>query len=81
VGNVVRYYVDNVKVGNDHVCGSGEFGFTQGRCDAVLNDPWHLILQMDVFVKAGHGGHPGPDNDAYFPTQTLLIDWVEVTSL
>ncbi|MDQ3406472.1 MAG: hypothetical protein M3548_24275 [Actinomycetota bacterium] len=81
IGNVVRYYRDNVQIGNDHICGLGEFGFTQGRCDAVLNDPWHFILQGEVFVNAGFGGHPGPDPTAFFPTQTLLIDWVQVTTL
>ncbi|HEY0639311.1 MAG TPA: hypothetical protein VGD67_16800 [Pseudonocardiaceae bacterium] len=84
-GNWVSYFVrpgggPEIHI-ESHVCGVGEFGFTQSRCDLIMNDPFGLILQSEVFVAGGYGNHPGPEVNTYLDANWMHIDWVRISYL
>lgn len=86
-GNWVSYYVragggEPAHIGS-HVCGQGAFGFSQARCDEIMNDPFALILQQEVFATNASGPDttPGPKNTSHFGVQYLDIDWVQISHL
>lgn len=71
--NWVSYFMraggqEAVYIGSS-ICGQGEFGFSQPRCDEIMNDPFDVILQQEVFINGGDGGHPGPEIVTNFNAQ------------
>lgn len=85
IGNTVRYWVraggQSPSFIGQHVCGAGEFGFGQATCVAILNDPIQLILNGEVFVPGYAVNKGSPNDDAWFPNQTMLVDWVVVEQI
>lgn len=87
IDNQVVYYLGSSATGywhiGTHTCGEGSppLDFSGGTCAAILNDPFHAILQTDVFGPAGWAGHPAPSQFANFPDQHALIDWISITQL
>ena len=86
-GNWVSYFVraggaEPSYIGS-HVCGQGEFGFSQARCDEIMNDPFALIFQQEIFATNATGPDvtPGPRATSHFGVQYLDVDWVQISYL
>jgi len=86
-GNWVSYFIST---GNgvynhigSHICGQGEFAFSQARCDEIMNDPFTLMLQQEIFAENATGTDvtPGPKPTSHFGVQYLDVDWVQISHL
>lgn len=81
-GRVVKYFVDGTRVAK-HACGAtkpfGSLGPLQ--CDAILNGPWYIVMQGEVFKKGGGTLLSGPSSRATFPTQRMVISNVTLNGL
>lgn len=86
-GNWVSYFIQagggQAQHIGSHVCGQGEFAFSQARCDEIMNDPFALILQQEIFASNATGPDvtPGPKATSHFGVQYLDIDWVRISYL
>lgn len=82
-GNRIKYWIDGHRVGDTDACGKGELNpIKQDKCDRILNLPWLLIMQGEVFKKGDNGtGYTAPDDSKPFPQQRFLIHWVRAYQL
>lgn len=81
-GNKIKYWIDDTRVGTD-VCGKRELkAIGQKQCDQILDQPWSLRMQGEVFGN-GHseGRYAPPDDKKHFSEQRFLIHSVRVYQL
>jgi len=84
VGRTITYFrgdgVDPLQRVARHTCGKGAFAkVSNKRCSKIFNQPFHAIMEGEVFKKGSPYG--SPKGTKRFPAQRLLIDWVSVVRL
>lgn len=82
-GKTIRYRMDGKQIAESHVCGKGSFGkVSSSKCTAILNQPWTLIMNGEVFAKGfGKNNYASPSSKKKFPKQVLYVNWVKVHAL